>query len=40
MQNAIGMIESISIAKGIEITDAMLKAASVKLIIAKPICAG
>ncbi len=40
MENAIGMIEFLSIAKGIEATDAMLKTAQVKLLEAKPICPG
>lgn len=38
--NAIGLIELNSIAKGIEAADAMLKAANVELLEAKPICPG
>lgn len=38
--NALGMIEVTSIPKGIEAGDAMLKAATVELISAQPICAG
>lgn len=38
--HAIGMIESNSIAKGIEIGDAMLKTAEVTLLVAKTICPG
>lgn len=38
--NAIGMIELNSIAKGVETGDAMLKSANVNLIMAQPICAG
>jgi microcompartment protein CcmL/EutN len=37
---AIGLVEFISIAKGIEAADAMLKAAQVDLLEAKPICPG
>jgi len=38
--DAIGLVELNSIAKGIEAADAMLKAAQVKLLEAKPICPG
>jgi microcompartment protein CcmL/EutN len=37
---AIGLVELISIAKGIEAADAMLKAAQVELLEAKPTCPG
>ena len=37
---SIGLIELNSIARGIESTDAMLKAGSVELIFAKPVCPG
>jgi microcompartment protein CcmL/EutN len=37
---AIGMIETSSIAAGIEAQDAMLKAADVRLIVARTICSG
>lgn len=40
MSRAIGILESISIAKGIEAADAMVKAAPVKLYVAKTICPG
>ena len=40
MIQAIGLVEFISIAKGIEAADAMLKAAQVSLLEAKPICPG
>lgn len=40
MNNAIGLIETISIAAGIEAADAMVKIAPVKLYIARPICPG
>lgn len=40
MQKAIGTIETISIATGVEIADAMLKEAQVKLFLARPICPG
>lgn len=40
MENAIGIIESISIAGGIEAADAMVKMAAVKLFLARPICPG
>jgi microcompartment protein CcmL/EutN len=38
--NAVGLIELNSIAAGFEVTDAMLKAADVELIVARTICAG
>ncbi|MDO4541531.1 MAG: BMC domain-containing protein [Bacillota bacterium] len=37
---AIGLVEFTSIAKGIEAADAMLKAATIELLDAKPICPG
>ncbi|MEG0873771.1 MAG: BMC domain-containing protein [Clostridiales bacterium] len=37
---AIGLVEFVSIAKGIEAADAMLKAANIELLEAKPICPG
>lgn len=40
MYEAIGMIELSSIARGYEASDAMLKAASVELILARTICSG
>lgn len=40
MLHAIGLIELTSIAKGLEAADAMLKAAQVDLLEAKPICPG
>jgi microcompartment protein CcmL/EutN len=40
MYPAIGLLEYNSIAKGIEVTDAMLKKAAVELIEAHPVCAG
>lgn len=40
MLQAIGLVELISIAKGIEAADAMLKAAQVELLEAKPTCPG
>jgi len=40
MIQAIGLVELISIAKGLETADAMLKAAHVELLEAKPICPG
>lgn len=40
MIRSIGLIEFLSIAKGIESTDAMLKAANVKLVLAKTTCPG
>lgn len=38
--NALGMIEVTSIPKGVEAGDAMLKAATVSLVCAQPVCAG
>ena len=38
--NAIGAIETNSVAKGIEVADTMLKAAEVRLLIANPVCPG
>lgn len=40
MIQAIGLVEFLSIAKGIEAADAMLKAAQVSLLEAKPVCPG
>lgn len=40
MIRAIGLVEFVSIAKGIEAADAMLKAANIELLEAKPICPG
>ena len=40
MEPTIGLLEFISIAKGIEATDAMLKAAEVELLLAKSVCSG
>ncbi|MCS7232493.1 MAG: BMC domain-containing protein [Synergistetes bacterium] len=40
MGKALGILESISIAKGIEAADAMVKVAPVKLYVAKTICPG
>ncbi|HQA59683.1 MAG TPA: BMC domain-containing protein [Tepidanaerobacteraceae bacterium] len=40
MVRAIGLVETISIAAGIETADAMIKIAPVKLFIARPICPG
>jgi len=40
MIRSIGLIELNSIARGIESTDAMLKAGSVELVFAKPVCPG
>lgn len=40
MKNAIGMVEFISMAKGIEACDAMLKVAPVEVIEAHPVCSG
>lgn len=40
MGKAIGLIETISIAVGIEVADAMVKKAPVGLFLAKPICPG
>lgn len=39
-QNALGVIEFVSIARGIEALDVMLKAAKVTLYIATPLCPG
>jgi len=39
-QNALGVIEFISIARGVEALDVMLKAAEVALYIATPLCPG
>ena len=38
--NAVGLIELNSIASGYEVTDAMVKAADVELLVARTICAG
>ena len=40
MYHAIGMVELNSIAKGIEVTDVMLKSANVTLLSAKTLCPG
>ncbi|SHJ25613.1 Carboxysome shell and ethanolamine utilization microcompartment protein CcmL/EutN [Geosporobacter subterraneus DSM 17957] len=40
MKKSLGLIEYKSIAKGIEATDEMLKAANVELILSTPICPG
>ena len=40
VKNALGMLEIVSIPKGIETGDAMLKAADVTLVEANPVCAG
>lgn len=40
MMEAIGILESSSIAKGIEAADAVLKAADTALLYAKPVCPG
>ncbi len=40
MIRAIGLVEFVSIAKGIEAADAMLKAANIELLDAKPVCPG
>ncbi len=40
MEPTIGLLEFTSVAKGIEATDAMLKAAEVELLVAKTICSG
>lgn len=37
---AIGLVESNSVAKGIEAADSMLKASNVELIMARPVCPG
>jgi len=39
-RNSIGLIELGSIAAGFEVTDAMLKAADVELVVARSICSG
>ena len=38
--NALGLIELTSIAAGFEVCDAMLKAAAVRLLLARSICSG
>ena len=38
--NAIGIVELTSIASGFEVSDAMLKAANVELLVARTICSG
>lgn len=40
LKHAIGMVEFISIAKGIEATDAMLKAAPIDVVESHPCCSG
>lgn len=40
MKNSIGLLEFKSIAKGIEVTDEVLKSSNVELIAANPICPG
>jgi len=40
MEKALGMLEFVSIPKGIEAADAMRKAADIKLVAAHPVCAG
>ncbi|MEI6858529.1 MAG: BMC domain-containing protein [Shewanella sp.] len=40
MYHAIGLVELTSIAKGIEVTDVMLKSANVSLLVTKTICPG
>jgi microcompartment protein CcmL/EutN len=40
MVETIGFLETTSIAKGVEAADALLKAAEVRLLFAKPICPG
>jgi microcompartment protein CcmL/EutN len=40
MKKSIGMIEYRSIAKAIESTDAMIKAANVELVLSNPVCPG
>jgi microcompartment protein CcmL/EutN len=37
---AVGLVETTSIAKGIEVSDTMLKAASVELVLSRTICSG
>ena len=39
-EKAIGLVEFISIARGIEATDAMVKVADVNLLLSKTVCAG
>lgn len=39
-KNAIGLLELTSVARGIEATDLMLKAADVELLASRPICSG
>ena len=38
--NSLGMVEIVSVPAGIEAGDTMLKAASVELVTAQPVCAG
>ncbi len=40
MKAAIGLIELSSIAKGIEVSDAMLKRADIEIIVNRTICPG
>lgn len=40
MSQAIGILELTSIAKGMELGDAMLKSANVDLLVSKTICPG
>jgi microcompartment protein CcmL/EutN len=40
LQNSIGLIELSSIAAGFQVTDAMLKAAAVDLVLSRSICSG
>lgn len=40
MEPTVGILEFVSVAKGIEATDAMLKRAEVELLVAKTICSG
>ena len=40
MKNAVGLLEFKSIAKGIEVTDEVLKSSNVELLFANPICPG
>ena len=40
MEPTIGLLEFVSVAKGIEATDAMVKAAQVELLLAKTVCSG
>ena len=39
-KNSIGLLELTSIAKGIECTDLMLKAADVEILMSRTICSG